>query len=89
MNIEVGDLLTLDDNSDYIVVAISNKNDNTYYCLGCVNDINFKVFKLNLIDESLELIDKVSLSKSLISDFTNSYKEYLRGLYYDLGVNNG
>jgi hypothetical protein len=89
MNIEVGDLLTLDDNKDYIVVAISNKNDSTYYCLGCVNDINFTVFKLNLIDDSLELMDKDTLSKSLISDFTNSYKDYLHGLYYDLGVNNG
>ena len=89
MNIEVGDLLTLDDKKDYFVVAISNKNNNFYYCLASINDIDFKVFKLNSFDDSLELIDKVSLSSDLIVEFASSYKNYLHGVYSKMGVVNG
>ena len=81
MNIEVGDLLTLDDKKDYFVVAISNKNNNIYYCLASINDIDFKVFKLNSFGDSL--------SSDLIVEFASSYKNYLHGVYSKMGVVNG
>lgn len=86
MDIKVGDLLKLSDNKDYFVVALDNQKNSIYYCLACINDVNFKVIKLNCLDECLELIDKVSLSSELILKFTDSYKSYLHKLNYNFSL---
>lgn len=50
MNLEAGDVITLEDNKDFIVVSIEKEKDNIYFVLMS----NFKPLEIRIVEEIKE-----------------------------------
>jgi len=76
MNIDVKDLITLDDENEYVVAGKADYNGITYYCLVDIHDnSNIKFCYLDN-DEFVESSDKI-LNTKLLPLFLKSIKEII------------
>lgn len=76
MKIDVKDLITLDDNNEYVVTGIADYNGITYYCLVDIhNNSNIKFCYLDN-DEFVESSDQV-INTRLLPLFMKSLNDNL------------
>ena len=70
MKIEIKDILTLDDNNEYIVVSKTLHNGGEYFFLTDLNQNNeFKILKLNYESEKLFIVTDERLVEKLMPLF--------------------
>ncbi len=80
MDIDIKDLVTLDNNIDYIVTSKTNYEDNTYYYfVNNKDNKDFKILRLNKDNNKLVEFENPDLIKKLLPMFVketlNSIKE--------------
>lgn len=79
MNIDIKDIITLDDNNEYIVVSKINYQNNTYYYLVDKNNntnLKFCIENKNTGNSIIELEDKL-LIQTLIHLFAENAKQFI------------
>ena len=69
MNINKKDRVTLDDEIDYAVVSKVDYQEETYFCFGDTKGDNFKILKLNKINDKLIPITEPNLIQILLPLF--------------------
>lgn len=77
--IEIKDILTLDDNNDYVVVSKINYENKIYYYLVDNNDNNNLKFCYEENNELVEITDK-DLNTKLLPLFLEASKEELNNI---------
>lgn len=65
MNINIKDILTLDDDNEYVVISKLSYEEKNYYYLIDKNNVTNVLFCVEDKDELVELIDKELISKLL------------------------
>lgn len=75
MEIELLDVLTLDNNQEYIVGSIAKKDNNTYYCLLNKEKNDDIIICQSKDNDTLREINDKDLIKVLLPEFYKSIKE--------------
>jgi len=72
MNIDIKDVITLDDNNQYVVVSKANYSEDTYFYISDVNNNEeFKILKLNKDNGKLAEFEDEILVQKLLPLFFN------------------
>ena len=78
MNIDIRDIITLDDNNEYVVVSKANYNNEAYFYIFDINNKeSFKILKLNKENNKLIEFEDQDLVKNLIPLFFNEAKDLM------------
>lgn len=78
MNIDIRDIITLDDNKEYVVISIANyQNKIYYYLIDQSNAANVKFCLENSKKNSLIEIKDSHLIQALLPLFANNVKNYI------------
>lgn len=86
MNIDIKDVITLDDDNEYVVVSKVNYNDETFFYIVNTNisednnedgNVGFKILKLNKENQKLAEFDDENLVKTLIPLFFKETASYI------------
>ncbi len=75
MEIELLDVLTLDNNQEYIVGSIAKKDNNTYYCLLNKEKNDDIIICQRKENDKLTEVNNHELIKTLLPEFYKSIKE--------------
>ena len=78
MDLNIKDVITLDDNNNYVVVSKTNYHSETYfYILDINNNENFKILKLNISNNKLAEFEDQDLIKELLPIFLKESAKHI------------
>lgn len=77
MNIEIKDVISLNDNSEYVVAGIASKEKKYYYLVDINNIENIK-FCEETLNNTLKIVEDENLLQSLIPLFAESGKSIIQ-----------